>query len=99
MGKLYTVSKKQDLELTGSDHQLLIANFRLKLRKWREPSARSDLHQIPYEYAVEVINRVKRLDLVTVCLRNYGWRFIILYRRHQKNRPKEKEKQEGKVVI
>ena len=43
MGKLYTVSKKQDLELTGSDHQLLIANFRLKLRKLGKTLDHSDM--------------------------------------------------------
>ena len=45
---------------------------------------------------MEVINKVKRLDLVTVCLRNYGWRFIILYRRHQKTVPKKKKSKKAK---
>ena len=47
----------------GSDHQLLIAKFRLKLKKVRETTrpARYNLNQIPYEYAVEVTNRFKRL--------------------------------------
>ena len=50
----------------GSDHQLLIAKFRLKLKKARKTTrpARYDLNQIPYEYAVEVMNRFKGLDLV-----------------------------------
>ena len=50
----------------GSDHQLLIAKFRLKLKKARKTTrpARYDLNQIPYEYAVEVMNRSKGLDLV-----------------------------------
>ena len=50
----------------GSDHQLLIAKFRLKLKKTRKTTrpARYDLNQIPYEYAVEVMNRSKGLDLV-----------------------------------
>ena len=48
-----------------SDHQLLIAKFRLKLKKEGKITrpARYDLNQIPYEYAVEVMNRFKRLDL------------------------------------
>ena len=49
----------------GSDHHLLIAKFRLKLKtagKTTRP-ARYDLNQIPYEYAVLVMNRFKRLDL------------------------------------
>ena len=41
---------------------------------------RYDLNQIPYNYAMEVTNRFKRLDLIE-CLKNYGWRFMTLYRR------------------
>ena len=50
----------------GSDPQLLIAKFRLKLRKvGKTPRpARYDLNQIPYEYAVEVMDRFEGLDLV-----------------------------------
>ena len=42
--------------------------------------ARYNLNQIPYEYAVEVMNRFKGLDLVE-CLKNYGWSFVTLFRR------------------
>ena len=42
---------------------------------------RYDLSQIPYDNTVEVTNRLKGLDLKTECLKNYGWRFITLYRR------------------
>ena len=50
----------------GSDHELLIAKFRLKLKKVGETTRpfRYDLNQIPYEYTVEVTNRFKGLDLV-----------------------------------
>ena len=50
----------------GSDHELLIAMFRLKLKKVGEiPSPfRYDLNQIPYDYTVEVTNRFKGLDLI-----------------------------------
>ena len=41
---------------------------------------RYDLNQIPYNYAMEVKNRFKGLDL-TEWLKNYGWRFVTLYRR------------------
>ena len=41
---------------------------------------RSDLNQIPYEYTVEVTNRFKGSDLIE-CLKNYGQRFMTLYRR------------------
>ena len=66
MEKLYTVSKKQDRELTGSDHELLIAKFRLKLKKVGKTTRpfRYDLNQIPYDYTVEVRNRFKGLDLI-----------------------------------
>ena len=50
----------------GSDHELLIAKFRLKLKKV-EKSTRSlmyDLNNIPYDYTVEVTNRFKGLDLI-----------------------------------
>ena len=44
-----------------------------------------DLNQIPYDYTVEVRNRFKGLDLIE-CLKNYGQRFMTLYRR-QGSRP------------
>ena len=50
----------------GSDHELLIDKFRLKLRKVGETTRpfRYDLNQIPYDYTLEVINRFKGLDLI-----------------------------------
>jgi len=50
----------------GSDHELLIAKFRLKLKKVGKTtrSFRYDLNQIPYDYTVEVRNRFKGLDLI-----------------------------------
>ena len=52
----------------GSDHELLIAKLRLKLKKVGETTRpfRYDLNQIPYDYTVEVSNRFKRLDLIRV---------------------------------
>ena len=49
----------------GSDHELLIAQFRLKLKKVGKTTRpfRYDLNQIPYDYSVEVRNRFKGLDL------------------------------------
>ena len=75
MEKLYTVSKnktgscgpdhglKQDC---GPDHGLLIAKFRLRLKKVRKSTGpfRYDLNQIPYDYTLEVRNRFKGLDLI-----------------------------------
>ena len=50
----------------GSDHELLIAKFRLKLKKVGKTTKpfRYDLNQIPYDYIVEVRNRFKGLDLI-----------------------------------
>ena len=58
----------------GSDHELLIAKFRLKLKKVGKTTRqfRYDLNQILYDYTVEVRNRFKGLDL-TECLKNYRW--------------------------
>ena len=66
----------------GSDHELFIAKFRLKLKKVGKTTRpfRYDLNQIPFDCTVEVTNRSKGLDLIE-CLMNYGWRFITLYRR------------------
>ena len=66
----------------GSDHELLIAKFRLKLKEVGKTtrSFRYDLNQIPYDYAVEVMSRFKGLDLI-VCLKNNGQRLMTLYRR------------------
>ena len=72
---LYTVSKnktggkKKKTRLgadCGSDHELLIAKFRLKLKKVQNTTRpfRYDLNQIPYNYTVEVRNRFKGLDLI-----------------------------------
>ena len=50
----------------GSEYELLIAKFRLKLKKVGKTTRpfRYDLNQIPYDYTVEVTNRFKRLDLI-----------------------------------
>ena len=66
MEKLYTVSKTRPGADCGSDHELLIAKFRLKLKKTGKTIRpfRYDLNQIPYDYTVEVRNRFKGLDLI-----------------------------------
>ena len=66
----------------GSDHELLIAKFRLKLKKVGKTTRpfKYDLNQIPYDYTMEVTNRFKGLYLIE-CLKNYGQRFMTLYRR------------------
>ena len=76
----------------GSDHELLIVKFRLKLKKVGKTTRpfRYDLNQIPYDYTVKVTNRVKGLDLIEG-LKNYGWRFVTLYRR-QWSRPSPRKR-------
>ena len=58
-----TQSANPDWELTGSDHELFIEKFRLKLKKVGK-TFRHNLNQIPYNYTVEVTNRFQGLDLI-----------------------------------
>ena len=57
---------KKYLYTPGSDHELLLAKIRLKLKKVGKTIRpfRYDLNQIPYDYTVEVRNRFKGLDLI-----------------------------------
>ena len=67
MEKPYTVrKKKRPAAECGSDHELLIAKFRLKLKKVGKITRpfRYDLNQVPYDSTVEVRNRFKDLDLI-----------------------------------
>ena len=66
MEKLYTVSTNKTGSWLCSDYELLIAKFRIKLKKV-EKAGRSfwyDLNQIPYDYTKEVRNRFKGLELI-----------------------------------
>ena len=67
----------------GSDHELLIAKFRLKLKKVGKTTRpfRYDLNQIPYDYTVEVRNRFKGLDMIDRVSEELWTRFVTLYRR------------------
>ena len=82
MEKLYTVSKKRPEADCGSEHELLIAKFRLQLKRVGKTTRpfRCDLNQIPYNYTVEVTQRFKGLDLIE-SLKICGQRFVTLYRR------------------
>ena len=71
MEKLYAVSKSKTRSSShkkdcGSDHELLIAKFRLKMKKVGKTTRpfNYDLNQIPYNYTVEVTNIFKGLDLI-----------------------------------
>ena len=87
MENLYRAAKTRPGVDCGSEHELLIVKFRLKLKKVEKITRlfRGDLNQIPYDYIVEARNRSKGLDLIER-LMNYGWRFMTLYRR-QGSRP------------
>ena len=84
-GEALYSQQKQDLELTncGSDHEILIAKFRLQLKKVEKTTRpfQYDLNQIPYDYTVEVTNRFKGFDLINRVHENYAQRFLTLYRR------------------
>ena len=66
MKKLYKTSKSKMGDDCGSHHKLLIAKFRLKLKKVEKNTRpfRYDLNQTPYNYTLEVRNRFKGLDLI-----------------------------------
>ena len=65
-GEAYTATKTRLGADCGSGHELLTAKFRLNLKKVGKTTRplRYDLNQIPYDYAVEVRNRLKGLDLI-----------------------------------
>ena len=92
MEKLCRVSKTRLGSDCGSDNELLIAKFRLKLKKVGETirSFRYDLNQIPYDFTVEVTNRFKRLDLIGRVPEELGQRFMTLYRRQGLRPPPRK---------
>ena len=73
-----------------ANHELLISKFRLKLKKVGKTTRpfRYDLNQIPYNYTMEVTNRFNGLNLIEY-LKNFGQRFMTLYRRQ--DHPPEKE--------
>ena len=60
-GEALYSQQKQDWKLTGSDHELLVSKFRLKLKKVGKTTRpfRYDLNQIPYDYTVYVTNRFR----------------------------------------
>ena len=63
---LYSQQKTRLEADYNSDHELLIAKFRLKLKKVQKTTRpfKYDLNQIPYDYTVDMTNRFKGLDLI-----------------------------------
>ena len=88
-GEALYSQQRQDWELTVAQimNSLLPNSDKKKLKKVGKTTRpfRYDLNQTPYDYTVEVRNRFMGLDLIE-CLRNYGMRFMTLYRR-QGSRP------------
>ena len=66
MEKLYRSAKTRPGADRGSDHELVIAKFRRKLKKAGKTTTpfRYDINQVFYNYTVEVTNRFKGLDLI-----------------------------------
>ena len=85
----------------GSNHELLINKFRLKLKKVGKTTRpfRYDLNQISNNYTVEVKNRFKGLYLIE-CLMNYGMRFVTLYRRQgSRPSPRKRKAKKSKMAV
>ena len=86
----------------GSDHELLVAKFRLKLKKAGKTTRalRCDLNQIPYDYTVEVTNRFKGLDLIDR-VPDELWMEFIDYCTGDRDQDhcQEKEMQKSKMAI
>ena len=81
MKKLIQLAKSRHGADCGSEHELLIAKFRLKLKKVGKITRpfRYYLDKIHYDYTVEVTNRFKIFNLIEY-LNKYEQRFITLYR-------------------
>ena len=94
-GEALYSQQKQDRELTGSDHELLIDKFRFKLKKVEKTTRpfRYDLNQIPYNYTVEVRNRFKGLDLIDT-VPDELWTGVhdIVMKRRQGSRPSPRKR-------
>ena len=90
---LYSQQKKRPAADDGSDHELLIAKFRFKLKKVGQTTRpfMYDLNQIPQDYTVEMRNGFKELDLVDRELEELWTGSLHCIRGSDQNHPKEKE--------
>ena len=97
MERLYTVSKNKARYDCGSDHELLIAKCRLKLKKVGKTTRpfRYDLNQIPYDYTVEMTNRFKALDMIDRVPEEL-WTEV---RGRDQDHPHGKEMQKSKMAV
>ena len=101
MEKALYSQQKQDWELTVAHHELLIAKFRLKLKKVGKTTRlfRYDLNQIPYDYTVGVRNRFKGLDLTDRVLDKLQMEIHDCTGDRDQGHPQEKEMQEAKMTV
>ena len=100
--KLCTGSKNKTRAHCGSDHELLMAKFRLKLKKVGKTIRpfRYDLNQIPYDYTVGVTNRFKGLDLIDRVPEELLTEVHdIVQEAVIKTIPQKKEMQKGKMAV
>ena len=81
-GETLYSQQKQDWELTVAQIMNSFCQIQTEIEESRKTTRpfRYDLNQIPYDYTLKVTNRFKGLDLIE-CLKNYGRRFITLYRK------------------
>ena len=102
MEKLKTVSKKRPGPDCGTDHEYLIAKFRLKLKKVGKITRpfRYDLNQTPYDYTVKMRNRLKGLDVIGI-VSDEIWREVhdIVQKTVIKTIPKKKKCKSTKMVV
>ena len=102
MEKIYTVAKTRPGADCGSNHQHLIAKFRLKLKKVGKNSRpfRYYLNQIPCDYIVEMRNRFKGLDLIDRVPEEL-WTEVhdIVHETVIQTIPKKKKCKKGKMVV
>ena len=85
----------------GSDHELLITKFRLKLKNVGKTTRtfRYDLNQIPYNYTVEVRNRFKGLDLIDRMPEELWMEVCDCTGGSGQDHPQEKEIEKGKMLV
>ena len=99
---LYSQQKTRPGADCGSDHELLITKFRLKLKKVGKTTRpfRYDLNQIPYDYTVGVRNRFKGLILIDR-VPDELWTEVhdIVQETGNKAIPKKKKWKKGKMVV
>ena len=97
---LYCQKKTRQGADCGSDHELLNAKFRLKLKvgKTTRPF-RYDLNKIPYDYTVEVGNRFKGLDLIKCLMGTMGRGLLHCTGDRDQDHPQEKQMQKSKMAV